>query len=117
MADSPRARMEVEAAMRRIHDLSTSEQLKVFLLLRDYLADTLGEETSADKQIRERADALDAMQTVAGVPRPASRRRSQERRLQEGAEGRSARLERDARRRRMGAVPHRREGIPRRARA
>ena len=71
MADSPRARVEVEAAMRRIHDLSTSEQLKVFLLLRDYLANTVGEETAADKQIRERAEALDAMQKVAeylGLP-------------------------------------------------
>jgi hypothetical protein len=63
--------MEVEAAMRRIHGLSTSEQLKVFLHLRAYLGDAVGEETEADKEIRERGEALDAMRKVAehlGLP-------------------------------------------------
>lgn len=51
--------------MRRIHGLSTSEQLKVFLQLRAYLGDAVGEETEADKEIRERGEALDAMRKVA----------------------------------------------------
>lgn len=61
MADSPRTRMEVEAAMRRIHGLSTREQLTVFRQLREYLGDAVGEETQAENEIRERAEALDAM--------------------------------------------------------
>lgn len=62
----PLERSEFEAALQRVLDLPTKDQLELFASLRQYLGDDLtsGEEAK-DRQIEERTGALRAIEAVA----------------------------------------------------
>jgi transcriptional regulator with XRE-family HTH domain/predicted DNA-binding transcriptional regulator AlpA len=61
----PVADRELEEALRRALDLSLAERLRLFEKLRADLAGDLGDETEADRQIRQRAEALAALHQAA----------------------------------------------------
>ncbi len=71
MPKRPRERVEVEAVMQRIYELSTREQYEVYAALRDYLASSPDRGDPVETAIDRRAAALAAMQRVVehlGLP-------------------------------------------------